>query len=295
MSQLFDFSHIINASTLNYQLASPLDQTLVQPSNLQDEIDRFLLESAAEQNPIASPSSASSASGTLVTSSPPLFGFGLNNPLDFLFSFPVSTSTSPSAPLNPSGASISVSPPSTEAASSSQSKPTKSNRGRKPKILSEEEKAAQEQLRKEKNKEFAQVSRDRKRKHIEELEQTNATLAERVKQLEQANSTLMARVRELSGAADTVGSMFKSLTSPASPASPQSLSGQQAKLTRAGVSQPFLPPGSQNPPSGAGQVARPRALTSAGFSLSSLWPFRAPQHSQQLYPLLSFFRRRVFG
>ncbi|KAJ3390645.1 intercellular trafficking and secretion [Entophlyctis sp. JEL0112] len=133
MSQLFDFSHFINASTLNYQLETPLDHTLVQSSSLQDEIDRFLMESASEPQPINSPSSTSS---TLATSSPP--HLGLSNPLDFLFSLPVSASATPSVPLNPAAAGTGVSS-GTEIASTSQSKPAKSNRGRKPKILTEGE------------------------------------------------------------------------------------------------------------------------------------------------------------
>ncbi|KAJ3054719.1 hypothetical protein HDU99_007716, partial [Rhizoclosmatium hyalinum] len=188
MANLFDFSHILNTAPpfpgINGS-GSP-DQPILPPAlSLQEEIDRFLLESSltSDSSATASPNSAFG-----VTPDSGLF----SSSFDFLFSYPLSGSTA-IAPASPSTSDSSAGKASNELSSV----PGKSTRGRKPKILTEEEKAAQLEHRKEKNKEFAQVSRDRKRKHVEELEATNAVQAERIRALEEQNRTLMQRVMEL--------------------------------------------------------------------------------------------------
>ncbi|KAJ3289035.1 hypothetical protein HDU79_004375 [Rhizoclosmatium sp. JEL0117] len=200
MANLFDFSHILNTAPpfpgINGS-GSP-DQPILPPAlSLQEEIDRFLLESSltSDSSATASPNSAFG-----VTPDSGLF----SSSFDFLFSYPLSGSTA-IAPASPSISDSSAGKASNELSSV----PGKSTRGRKPKILTEEEKAAQLEHRKEKNKEFAQVSRDRKRKHVEELEATNAVQAERIRALEEQNRTLMQRVMELTKGADSLGSIFK--------------------------------------------------------------------------------------
>ncbi|KAI8608564.1 hypothetical protein BC830DRAFT_1154807 [Chytriomyces sp. MP71] len=85
----------------------------------------------------------------------------------------------------------------------------------------------------------------------------------------------MARVLALTKSADSVGSL---LFNPPAP----SLSTSSNE-----------PKGLISTTSSDVQISRTRFFTSPSFA--SLWPFSKPHHSQQLYPLLSFFRRRVFG
>ncbi|KAJ3111624.1 hypothetical protein HK100_002627 [Physocladia obscura] len=306
MSQLFDFSHILHASAGNYQATgSPFlinstsstqslsnnNTSISQPLNLQDEIDQFLPDAGPSVDPL-SPSLSSET--TNVNASPSMqmtgtpFGFA---PFDFLFSFPVNNSATVAPASISNTATVTPVAPGSPKDSADNSK-AKSTRGRKPKVLSEGEKVAQEQHRKEKNKEFAQVSREKKRKHVEELEQTNVALSERVRQLEQANASLMSRVMELSGAANFVGSIFKS--------APSATSSLGVPTTASQSSSTLL--GGSGSSSGSG-VAR-RSLVSTQFAASSsstrsifslFWPFNVPHHSQQLYPLTAFFRRHVFG
>ncbi|KAJ3094824.1 hypothetical protein HK100_006010 [Physocladia obscura] len=303
MSQLFDFSHILHASAINYQTTgSPFGtdsasstqspSNTSQSLNLQDEIDRFLMDAAASVDPLP-PSLSSEITNannnanvnteisTKTTGTP--FGFA---PFDFLFSFPVNNSTTTVATSSSNAAVITVVAPGSPSISQTDSagnSKSKSTRGRKPKVLSEDEKVAQEQYRKEKNKEFAQISRNRKRKHVEELEQTNVTLAERVRQLEQTNASLMSRVLELSGAADFVGSIFKSSPSGVATTVSQPSSNLFENSVNSGVT-------------GRSFVSTHLLASSSTRSfVSSFWPFNAPHHSQQLYPLTAFFRRRALG
>ncbi|TPX70119.1 hypothetical protein CcCBS67573_g06621 [Chytriomyces confervae] len=263
MSNLFDFSHILNAGV------SPQPQFTGQGNSLQDEIDRFLIESAM---PISTESSP--PLGVQLGDNP--FNNPSSSPFDFLFTFPF-TASSPVPPTSTVSTGPSMAPPSpsgsdssSNQASQNQSQSAKGVRGRKPKVLSEEEKQMQIQHRKEMNKTFAQVSRDRKRKHVEELEANNSVLSERVRALEQQNASLMARVLELTKTADFVGSVFKAPTDALSSSS--SLGGTKSLMNNAASLSP-----------------------TSSFSFASLWPFNKAHHSQQLYPLLSFFRRRALG
>ncbi|KAJ3027732.1 UNVERIFIED_CONTAM: hypothetical protein HDU68_003224 [Siphonaria sp. JEL0065] len=275
MSQLFDFSHILNTNPIPFASSTSSSSASSPPlplnnQSLQDEIDRFLLEASLADSEASSNGSVSPATG--ISLFPTSF--------DFLFSYPLASTlnTAPSTqvtnqqqfqqPASPSGSD-----------SSNKHQQQKSTRGRKPKVLSEDEKNAQLQHRKEKNKEFAQVSRDRKRKHVEELETTNQELSERVKLLERQNVTLMQRVLELTGSADAVGSLF---------------GGNSSSVVFSNIN--GSPPNTRSLLNHASSASS--SLTSSASSTSSLlslWPFNAPHHSQQLYPLLSFFRRRVFG
>ncbi|KAI8617818.1 hypothetical protein BC830DRAFT_1111737 [Chytriomyces sp. MP71] len=183
---------------------------------------------------------------------------------------PAFPSTQSSAfPISPSGSD------SLSATQQNQLAPQKSTRGRKPKVLTAEEKEAHLQHRKEKNKEFAQVSRNRKRKHVEEMEATNATLSERVRVLEAQNASLMARVLALTYGADSVGSLLFNPPAPSLSTSSNEPKGLMSKTFE--------------------NVQKYRSRFSTSFSFASLSPFSKPHYSQHLYPLLSFFRRRVFG
>ncbi|TPX76981.1 hypothetical protein CcCBS67573_g01754 [Chytriomyces confervae] len=263
MSNLFDFSHILNAGV------APQPQFTAQGNSLQDEIDRFLIESAM-------PTSIESTPPLGIQLGDNLFNNPSSSPFDFLFTFPF-TASSPVLPTPTPSTGPSMAPPSpsgsdssSNQASQNQSQSAKAVRGRKPKVLSEEEKQVQIQHRKEMNKTFAQVSRDRKRKHVEELEANNSVLSDRVRALEQQNASLMARVLELTKTADFVGSAFKAPTNALTSSS--SLGATKSLMNNANSLSP-----------------------TSSFSFTSLWPFNKAHHSQQLYPLLSFFRRRALG